>query len=678
MNRFSAIAALVLLAGNAMGQSINVDLNATSGNGSGTPSSSYGAAAGQTGTWNNISNSSAATVALAGLNGAASGVSLTWNKSTAIAGIFDSGVSGDNAKLLQDGQFMTGFGTLTYTFSNLQAGTYAVYTYAGTPNSTQEAGVTVTGTVSSYQYIGGNLSNDLMPGDSHAIQVVTISAGGSIVVKVSDSFGGMASCSGIQLVKMGTDRIRFYVNKSQTANPHSGTSWANAFDDLQPILKQTDLIGGDWCEIWTRSGFYYPTAGSNRSETFTIPSGLHLYGGFSGSETSLEQRTSPWFFITALSGSIGGSSTSDNSYHVVTASGASSSTVLDGFSIVSGHASGGGNDSYGGGMYATDSRIRVANCKFISNFAGIEGGGAFTTEYPSFTNCLFYKNDSDGPGGGLYHHTTGYPSCYNTSFIGNTSTGDGAGAKLLFAKGWFFGCLFSGNAASSGNGGALSAAGDAGDDVTLINCTISKNTSGSVAGGIYANNQLEVVLSNCILWGNTDQFSGSVVDEQYDTNASAFFTRHSTTVEGLNSNPLFVDADGADNVPGTSDDDCRLQDSSPCIDTGDNAYLPWDFGDADSDGFTFEYYPFDLDGLDRVLDVPWANGSAVNVDRGCYEFQYHTCPADFDKSGFVDLDDYTSFVAAFEAGTDNADFDGSGFVDTDDFTAFVHAFEEGC
>ncbi|MCC6427714.1 MAG: hypothetical protein IT435_12950 [Phycisphaerales bacterium] len=54
------------------------------------------------------------------------------------------------------------------------------------------------------------------------------------------------------------------------------------------------------------------------------------------------------------------------------------------------------------------------------------------------------------------------------------------------------------------------------------------------------------------------------------------------------------------------------------------------------------------------------------------------CGSDFDGSGFVDLDDFITFVAAFEEGTDNADFDGSGFVDLDDFIAFVIAFESGC
>ncbi len=679
MHRCTTIAALVLFAGTASAQSFNVDLNASSGNGSGVPSASYGAAAGQAGTWNSITNASAATVGLQKIDGSASSVNLTWNKGTAISGIFDSGITGDNAKLEQDGQFMTSFGTLQYTFSNMAAGTYAVYTYAGTPNSpSNESGVTVTGSTSSYQYVGANLANDFMPGDTHAIHIVTVAAGGSIVVKVSDSFNGNASCSGLQVRKIDDARIRFYVNKAQTANPNTGVSWANAYDDLNPLLKQLDLIGGKSCEVWVRQGFYYPTTGTDRSATFKIPSGLALYGGFNGTETALDQRTAPWFFITALSGSIGGSGDGDNSYHVVDAEGASVDTTLDGFSIVRGHANGSGDNSKGGGLYAPSTRIRVSNTKFLSNYAGIEGGGAFTTDYPNFTNCLFYKNDTDGPGGGVYHHTTGSPTFYNTQFIGNTSTGDGAGVKILFADASVFNCLFSGNRASSGAGGAFTIAGDGTDMARIGNTTFSLNFAGGGHGGIYANNQCTVELRNDILWGNTDPISANLTGQQYGTNASAIITKTTTTVEGLSSNPLFVNADGADGVPGTTDDDCRLQDASPCIDTGDNSVLPLDFPDADGDGFEFEYYPYDLDGLDRVLDVPWANGSSAIVDRGCYEFQYHTCPADFDKSGFVDLDDYVAFVAAFEAGTQNADFDGTGFVDTDDFTAFVLAFEAGC
>jgi hypothetical protein len=54
------------------------------------------------------------------------------------------------------------------------------------------------------------------------------------------------------------------------------------------------------------------------------------------------------------------------------------------------------------------------------------------------------------------------------------------------------------------------------------------------------------------------------------------------------------------------------------------------------------------------------------------------CRADFDCSGFVDTDDFTSFVLMFEIGDQSADVDGTGFVDTDDFTVYVVAFEAGC
>ncbi len=54
------------------------------------------------------------------------------------------------------------------------------------------------------------------------------------------------------------------------------------------------------------------------------------------------------------------------------------------------------------------------------------------------------------------------------------------------------------------------------------------------------------------------------------------------------------------------------------------------------------------------------------------------CHADFDGSGFLDIDDFNAFVQAFEAGDESTDYDGSGFVDIEDFDAFVQAFEAGC
>lgn len=68
-------------------------------------------------------------------------------------------------------------------------------------------------------------------------------------------------------------------------------------------------------------------------------------------------------------------------------------------------------------------------------------------------------------------------------------------------------------------------------------------------------------------------------------------------------NPLFVDADGPDDRPGTLDDNLRLQPASPAIDAGDNAALPSEARD--------------LGGNPRIFDG--GSGTAI-VDLGAYEY----------------------------------------------------------
>lgn len=681
MNRTVLIAALSLAAGTASAQSFNVDIGFVAGE---YPTSGY-TAAGRAGRWNEITNASAATVSLKDLSSVSTPVTLTWDKTTATNSKNDANTTGDAERLQDDGQFKTLAGSLTYSFKHLAAGTYAVFTYAAHPTLTSNSSiVSVAGSFSSPQTIGGNVSNDLPLGVSHSIHFITVPADGTIDVSVANNGLSLAACTGLQLVKMDTDRLRFYVNKSQTANAEDGNAWATAYSDLQPILTRLDEINGAYCEVWVRQGFYYTTTGTDRHVSFAIPSGLAIYGGFAGTETSLEQRTSPWAFITALSGSIASGNTWDNAYHVVDASNAATTTILDGFTIAGGYANGAGTLGEGGGLFGLNTRVRARNCKFISNYAVNAGGAVRTDDFPSFENCLFYNNDSEGVGGALAHSNSGSATFKNCEFTGNVSSDMGGACYLYNSDSFFLNCLFSGNSnynATFGRGGAIYFYGDSTDSSRIVNSTFSLNDAAEFHGGIYVSYQAQVELDNCILWGNTDSTAGgALIPQQYGAYATASLVHYSTTIQGLSSNPRLVDPDGNDNVPGTTDDDCHLQSDSPCIEAGDNALVSWDFGDVDGDGNTFELYPFDLDGLDRVIDVPWATDFTGNgnIDRGCYEFQYHTCPADFDASGFVDLDDYTAFVAAFEAGTANADFDGSGFVDLDDFGAFVVAFEAGC
>ena len=93
----------------------------------------------------------------------------------------------------------------------------------------------------------------------------------------------------------------------------------------------------------------------------------------------------------------------------------------------------------------------------------------------------------------------------------------------------------------------------------------------------------------------------------------------------------FVDADGADNTPGTEDDNLRLLIGSPCLDAGDNTAVPADLADLDGDDDTSEPTPLDLDRAARFLDdtgstdcphvvPPDDCGTPPIVDMGAYEF----------------------------------------------------------
>jgi len=85
----------------------------------------------------------------------------------------------------------------------------------------------------------------------------------------------------------------------------------------------------------------------------------------------------------------------------------------------------------------------------------------------------------------------------------------------------------------------------------------------------------------------------------------------------LSSDPLFVDADGLDGIPGTFDDDLRLTALSPAIDAGVNDSLLLDLFDLDADGNKAEFWPSDGAGHMRVV----SGGSGdTKVDIGAFEF----------------------------------------------------------
>jgi Protein of unknown function (DUF1565) len=260
----------------------------------------------------------------------------------------------------------------------------------------------------------------------------------------------------------------FYVKSGSKGN---GSSWSTPFGDLQKALHRAKA--GD--EILVAAGTYHPTSETNRSESFIIPRGVKLLGGYAGTETKTNERN--WETnISILSGNIGSNDKEDNSFHVVAIIGADANTVLDGFVIADGYAhddrmsgaqarnTGGGliNESYKG----KPSTPLIANCIFRNNFAK-DGGAVYNNgrggnASPTFKHCTFEYNQTDLDGGAVYND----------------------GRQQGNANPIFEACHFSNN---KGNyGGAVMSYGVNGTATsTFIKCFFAENTAYSKGGAVF-------------------------------------------------------------------------------------------------------------------------------------------------------------------------------------------------
>jgi len=229
-------------------------------------------------------------------------------------------------------------------------------------------------------------------------------------------------------------------------------------------------------------------------------------------------------------------------------------------------AYGGGGGAYGGALH---------NCTLSGNATlgyGSGGGVYGGTLY----NCNLTGNQAElGNGGGAYGSTL-----YNCTLNGNSApnySGGGAYGSSLYD------CTLTDNFCSDYGGGAYQG--------TLCNCTLSGNSTTSdnwyirgSGGGAY-----QATLYNCIVYYNTSALGGNF-DPASTLNYCCTTPLPTSGVGNIASDPLFVDTNGWSNL--------RLQANSPCINSGNNAYV----------GTTN-----DLDGNPRIV--------SGTVDIGAYEYQ---------------------------------------------------------
>ena len=235
--------------------------------------------------------------------------------------------------------------------------------------------------------------------------IETIGFTGGVTFTQSESANGVTVTSNVVPIH--------YVDADNTSG--DGSSWVNAYPTVQDALAAASM--GD--QIWVAEGTYTP--GTMRSDTFSTISNVTIYGGFNGTETSVDQRDVE-SHPSILSGDIGiPDDASDNVYHVVTCSGIISS--LDGMSVTGGNANGTGELSKGGGIYQSYQsvgRLTLRNCSIIENRSNDKGGGIYADVLEAeFNNCTIVNNTSVEGGGACLLNATSFIE--QTSFIDNSA-----------------------------------------------------------------------------------------------------------------------------------------------------------------------------------------------------------------------------------------------------------------
>ncbi len=373
----------------------------------------------------------------------------------------------------------------------------------------------------------------------------------------------------------------FYVTPSG-AGLFNGSSWANAA--LGSSLQTTINSASTGDEIWVSAGTYYTTSGTNRAISFAMKDGVTIYGSFTGNETLLSQRMLSSGITSILSAEIGAAGIADNSYHTIHNVGLNTTAVLDGFVIKDANDNrvATANNGLGGGIYNDGDGLgntcspTIRNC-VITNNQAVFGAGIFNngsqsgTSSPIIINCVITLNNATTGGGGID----------NFGLNGNASP-------------TITNCIVYANTAAQRAGGMYCWGGDNGNANPVVLNTAFVNNS-AVDGGAIVSDRLNSSsgssgnsnpnFRNCIFWGNTasgvgPQFfilGGATFNATYsDVNLTAQSTPHviSGTVTGnINSDPLYSNISlgaGLDGKWMTSDDGMQLQNTSPCVDAGDD------------------------------------------------------------------------------------------------------------
>jgi parallel beta-helix repeat protein/predicted outer membrane repeat protein len=364
-----------------------------------------------------------------------------------------------------------------------------------------------------------------------------------------------------------------YVNLN-ASGANNGTSWANAYTNLQTALTGATPPA----EIWVAAGTYRPASCSpfclstspELATSFLLRNNVAIYGGFAGNEVNRSQRN--WVtHLTILSGDLNRddgpafNNRDDNSYRVVRGNGTNSTAILDGFTIRSGNAFvtgiliGAGmynlNSSptlgnliftdnlaeTGGGMYNDASSPRMTNVTFSANKA-LTGGGMYNNaSSPTMSGFTFSNNRAELRGGGMFNFNGSDPSLIDGTFTANVAESEGGGMHNDVSAPMLTNVVFQNNQSELQSGGGMY---NYFRNPTLTNVTFQGNQAGA-NGGAIANVISDPLLTNLVISGNLAANGGGVFNgggsDPTFTNVTISGNRASSNGGGIynsdNSNP---------------------------------------------------------------------------------------------------------------------------------------------
>ena len=335
-----------------------------------------------------------------------------------------------------------------------------------------------------------------------------------------------------------------------------GTSWADAHCGSQGVHDAlARAVVGD--EIWVGQGIYTPAVpGGDRTISFDIPSGVRVFGGFGGDETSADERDAD-VFLTVFSGDLNQDDIYDtipfptnpweNAYNVFTLSETDENTLVDSCTITSGFSSGrrepvedrGGNflvrggsltirdclirygyaETFGGGVSVQDGALTIDGCVFEGNYAATGGGAVAVYDGSSATiDGSSFDANIGGRGGSVFVGESSFtqPPTSNTSSARITDSefanglglfGGAAGGAIMVNHGDLLAtrCDFIDNVIPDGGGAVYLVS----NEVRFESCRFFGNSAdGDGGGAVYADGRGSIVppkpsvFTNCLFVGN--------------------------------------------------------------------------------------------------------------------------------------------------------------------------------